>query len=125
MASTMPLCWDWPKVASLPVSEAYSPTLMVASAARSAGASAPRASSAERRSEVRFMRRGRWKEASGRDAFDEFELAVLHRDDHGGLSGIALVVDGDEAGDRLKIFRGGQRIADFRAVGRARAFDRI
>ena len=55
----------------------------------------------------------------------ELEFAALDRDDGGGLGGVAVLVErGDPAGAG-KIFRGGDGVAELRALGDARAADSV
>src|SRR5688572_6043608 len=102
-ASRMPLCWDWPNVASLPVRQANSPTLMVSAARRPVA----KVKARRGRRALSFMGKKLGGDRLRRDAFDEFELAVLHRNDDSGLRGVTFLIDGDATGDGVEVFRGG------------------
>src|ERR1017187_1378923 len=118
MASTTPWWEVWPQPASLPVSEAYSPTLMGSCAC----ATAANAARARRRLGV-FMAKWAWR--SGVDVLHEREAAVLHREDDRGFRWVALRVEGDRPGNAGEIFRGSESIAKLGAVGGAGALEGV
>src|ERR1017187_9651191 len=110
MASTTPWWEVCPQPASLPVSEAYSPTL-IGSCACMTTANAARA----RRRMAVFM--GMWARRSRADVLHKREATILHGEDDGGFSGVALGVECDAPCHTGKIFRGGERITELCAIG--------
>src|SRR5688572_24273404 len=108
IAITIPWWEVWPKPASLPVSEAYSPTL-IGSAATAVLARRARAA---KRSGV-FM----GKEWSGIHVLHKGKPSLLYGQDDGGLGWVALGIEGDQAGGAAEILGGGEGVPQFRALG--------